>query len=63
MLSPGSRRKVALAGLLVAGATVTCLDQPHVALDMASVRVLREEFLPDQTDHPARTSVVARAIA
>lgn len=28
MLSAGSRRKVALVGLLASGATVTCLDQP-----------------------------------
>ncbi|MBE7940361.1 MULTISPECIES: ATP-binding cassette domain-containing protein [Ramlibacter] len=42
MLSTGSRRKVALAGLLAAGARVTCLDQPFAALDAGSVRVLLE---------------------
>lgn len=58
MLSTGTRRKVALAGLLAAGATVTCLDQPYAALDMASIRVIRE-FLHAQADHPTRTWVVA----
>ncbi len=58
MLSTGSRRKVALAGLLASGVTVTCIDQPYVALDMASVRVLRE-FLSDAAVHPSRTWVVA----
>ena len=58
MLSTGSRRKVALVGLLASGATVTCLDQPYAALDAASVRVLRE-FLTDMADHPRRTWVVA----
>jgi hypothetical protein len=36
MLSTGTRCKVALAGLLAAGATLTCLDQPYAALDMAA---------------------------
>jgi len=58
MLSTGSRRKVALAGLLAAGASVTCLDQPYAALDGASVQVLRE-FLSDMADHASRTWVVA----
>jgi energy-coupling factor transporter ATP-binding protein EcfA2 len=58
MLSAGSRRKVALVGLLASGATVTCLDQPYAALDMASVRMLRE-FLNDMVDHPARAWLVA----
>lgn len=58
MLSTGSRRKVALVGLLASGATVTCLDQPFAALDAASARVVRE-FLADMADHPARTWVVA----
>jgi ABC-type transport system involved in cytochrome c biogenesis ATPase subunit len=58
MLSTGSRRKVALVGLLASGATVTCLDQPYVALDLASVRVIRE-FLSDVADHETRTWVVA----
>ena len=58
MLSTGSRRKVALVGLLAAGATVTCLDQPFDALDAPSARVLRE-FLAEMADHPTRTWVVA----
>ncbi|MDB5750374.1 MAG: cysA 2 [Ramlibacter sp.] len=58
MLSTGSRRKVALVGLLAAGAAVTCLDQPFAALDAASARVLRE-FLADMADHATRTWVVA----
>ena len=58
MLSTGSRRKVALVGLLASGATVTCLDQPFAALDAASARVIRE-FLGDMADHSTRTWVVA----
>jgi ABC-type transport system involved in cytochrome c biogenesis ATPase subunit len=58
MLSTGSRRKVALSGLLACGATLTCLDQPFAALDMASVRVIRE-FLQDMAAHATRSWVVA----
>ncbi|MBA3772646.1 MAG: hypothetical protein H0X13_09230 [Ramlibacter sp.] len=58
MLSTGSRRKVALVGLLASGATVTCLDQPFAALDKSSARVIRE-FLADAADHKSRTWVVA----
>lgn len=58
MLSTGSRRKVAVVGLLASGATVTCLDQPFAALDASSARVIRE-FLADVADHPRRTWVVA----
>ncbi len=58
MLSTGSRRKVALVGLLASGATVTCLDQPYAALDARSIRVIRE-FLADVADHATRTWVVA----
>jgi ABC-type multidrug transport system ATPase subunit len=58
MLSTGSRRKVAVVGLLAGGATVTCLDQPFDALDAPSARVIRG-FLADMADHPARTWVVA----
>lgn len=57
-LSTGSRRKVALVGLMSCGATVICLDQPYAALDMASIQVLRG-FLLDMSDHTARTWVVA----
>ena len=58
MLSAGSRRKVALVGLLASGATLTCLDQPYAALDLASVRILRE-FLQDMAEHLSRGWVVA----
>ncbi len=58
MLSTGSRRKVALVGLLACGATVTCLDQPYAALDRASVRVVRA-FLQDMANHASRSWVVA----
>lgn len=58
MLSTGSRRKVALVGLLASGATVTCLDQPFDALDASSAAVVRE-FLAQAAEHPTRTWVVA----
>lgn len=58
MLSTGSRRKVAVAGLLASGATVTCLDQPYAAVDWVSVQVIRD-FLSDVADHPTRSWVVA----
>lgn len=58
MLSTGSRRKVALAGLLACGAGITCLDQPFAGLDGASVRVLCD-FLNDMADHTTRTWVIA----
>lgn len=58
LLSTGSRRKVALAGLLASGVAVTCLDQPYAALDLPSVRVVRE-FLQDMAEHPSRAWVVA----
>lgn len=58
MLSTGSRRKVALAGLLASGAPVTCLDQPYAALDRGSIAVVRD-FLAEMSDHPSRTWVVA----
>lgn len=58
MLSTGSRRKVALVGLLASGAKVTCLDQPFAALDAASAGVVRD-FLAEAADHATRTWVVA----
>jgi ABC-type phosphate/phosphonate transport system ATPase subunit len=58
MLSTGSRRKVALVGLLASGATITCLDQPFAALDGPSARVLRD-FLAGMAGHSTRTWVVA----
>jgi ABC-type multidrug transport system ATPase subunit len=62
MLSTGSRRKVALAGLLASGATVTCLDQPYAALDLVSIKVIRE-FLSDMAEHASRSWVVADYVA
>jgi ATPase subunit of ABC transporter with duplicated ATPase domains len=62
MLSTGSRRKVALVGLLACGATVTCLDQPYAALDSASIRVI-SEFLIKAAGHPNRSWVVADYVA
>lgn len=58
MLSTGSRRKVALAGLLACGARITCLDQPFAGLDGASIRVLCD-FLNDMAEHTTRTWVIA----
>lgn len=58
MLSTGSRRKVALVGLLASGAEVTCLDQPFAALDASSAGVIRD-FLADVAGHTTRTWVVA----
>ena len=58
MLSTGSRRKVAMAGLLACGAAVTCLDQPFAALDGTSIRVVLD-FLYDMADHPTRSWLVA----
>ena len=57
MLSTGSRRKVGLVALLASGATITCIDQPYAALDMASVQVVRG-FLQDMAEHPSRAWVV-----
>lgn len=62
MLSTGSRRKVALVGLLASGATVTCLDQPYAALDAGSIQVVRA-FLAEAADHATRTWVVADYVA
>ena len=58
MLSTGSRRKVALVGLLACGAAATCLDQPYAALDRASIEVIRD-FLREAVEHLTRTWVVA----
>ena len=57
-LSTGSRRKVGIAASLASGATLVCLDQPWMGLDMASIRVLRE-FLHDMAEHPNRVWIVA----
>ncbi|MEN9888483.1 MAG: hypothetical protein RL559_520, partial [Pseudomonadota bacterium] len=61
-LSTGSRRKVALVGLLASGTAITCLDQPYASLDMASVGVLRG-FLQDMAEQPTRAWWVADYVA
>ena len=58
MLSAGTRRKVGLVAALASGATLTLLDQPFAALDMASIRVL-QDFLHDMADHARRAWIVA----
>lgn len=58
MLSTGSRRKVALVGLLSCGARITCIDQPYAALDLPSAQVIRM-FLAEASDHPTRAWLVA----
>jgi ABC-type multidrug transport system ATPase subunit len=57
-LSTGSRRKVGIAASLASGATVVALDQPYVALDMASIHVLRD-VLREAAAHPSRAWLVA----
>jgi ABC-type multidrug transport system ATPase subunit len=58
MLSAGSRRKVMVVAALASGATVTLLDQPFAALDLASIRIL-QEFLNEAQEHPSRAWIVA----
>jgi ABC-type Na+ transport system ATPase subunit NatA len=57
MLSAGSRRKVMVVAALASGATVTLLDQPFVALDLASIRVIHE-FLQEADEHPSRAWIL-----
>ena len=58
MLSAGSRRKVMVVAALASGATVTLLDQPFVALDLGSIRVIHE-FLHEAAEHSSRAWIVA----
>lgn len=58
MLSTGSRRKVWLCAALAAGTAVTLLDEPFAALDMPSIRFLKQ-CLQDATQHPTRAWVLA----
>ena len=58
MLSTGSRRKVFLAAVLAAQATVTLLDQPFMALDRPSIDYLLG-LLTEAAGHPSRAWVVA----
>ena len=57
-LSSGSRRKVGIVASLASGATLIGLDQPWMALDMASIHVLRD-FLREAATHPSRAWMVA----
>jgi len=58
MLSTGSRRKVMVIAALASGATVTLLDQPFAALDLKSIRTLKD-FLNEAAEHPSRAWIVA----
>jgi ABC-type multidrug transport system ATPase subunit len=58
MLSAGSRRKVTVIAALASGAIVTLLDQPFVALDMASIGILKA-FLHEAAAHTSRAWIVA----
>lgn len=58
MLSTGSRRKTMVLAALASGATVTLLDQPFAALDLASIQILKE-FLREAAEHPSRAWIVA----
>ncbi len=58
MLSAGSRRKVMVVAALASGATVTLLDQPFVALDLGSIRVIHE-FLQEAAEHHSRAWIMA----
>ena len=58
MLSTGSRRKVMVLAALASGATVTLLDQPFAALDLASMRII-QDFLHEAAEHTSRAWLVA----
>jgi len=58
MLSTGSKRKVWLAAAFAAGASLTLLDEPFAALDMPSVRMVKE-LLAEAAVHPSRAWVIA----
>lgn len=63
MLSTGTRRKVALAGVLASGATLMLLDDPFAALDKGSIDFLLGH-LRQQAESPAgRTWVLAAYVA
>lgn len=63
MLSTGTRRKVALAGVLASGASLMLLDDPFAALDKGSIDFLLEH-LRQQAESPAgRAWVLAAYVA
>lgn len=58
MMSAGSKRKVWLAAAFASGAAVTLIDEPFVALDMASIGFVKE-LLAEAADHSSRAWVLA----
>ncbi|MGS5086882.1 ABC transporter ATP-binding protein [Hydrogenophaga sp. A37] len=58
MLSTGSQRKVWLCAAFAACTAVTLLDEPFAALDMPSIRFLKQ-CLQDAAQHPTRAWVLA----
>lgn len=58
MLSAGSKRKVWLCAAFAAGTALTLIDEPFAALDLASIRFLRELLL-EAGAHPDRAWVLA----
>ncbi len=60
MLSTGSRRKVALAAALAAGAALSLLDEPTAGLDQPSVAYLAEA-LNAEAARPGRAWLIAAA--
>ena len=57
MLSAGSKRKVWLCAAFAAGTTLTLIDEPFAALDLASVRFLMS-LLTEASGHPSRAWVL-----
>jgi ABC-type multidrug transport system ATPase subunit len=58
MLSAGSKRKVWLSAAFAAGTSLTLIDEPFAALDMASIRFLHS-LLQEASEHPDRAWVLA----
>lgn len=58
MLSAGSKRKVWLCAAFAAGTTLTLIDEPFAALDMASIRFLRG-LLEEASSHQERAWLLA----
>lgn len=58
MLSAGSKRKVWLCAAFAASATLTLIDEPFAALDLASQQIVLE-LLEDGMHHPTNAYLVA----
>lgn len=58
MLSAGSKRKVWLCAAFAASATLTLIDEPFAALDLASQQIVLE-LLEDCMYHPTKAYLVA----